>query len=81
MLFAHGAMHISQLLEKRGGIEVEGTAIEGRTLLPASCVCCCSLNVQQPIMLIHAPENCDIEMSSTQGTSAGSIVFTRGRVV
>lgn len=79
-LFASAAVHTSQLLKSRGGIRVKGAAVEGRNLLPALCMCCCGLDVQQHIMLIRARKDCGIMMSDKQGTSEGTGGLTPGIV-
>lgn len=53
-LVARGALHAFQLLEKREGIQVECAAAGGCILLSVSCLCCCSFDVQQYVMLIYA---------------------------
>lgn len=81
MFFTRGAMHISQLSKKRGGIRIEDKAIEGCILLPASCLCCCGLDVNQSIMLTHAQKDCVIKMSKTEDISGGIEFLSRGLVI
>lgn len=81
MSFARGAVHNFQLLEKCGGIRVEGIAIEGFGPALTSCGCCCSLEVQQHVMVARRQEECVVKMSSVQGTSGGTGVLPRGLVV
>lgn len=81
MLFARGAVRASYISEKRDGIQVECTATESRILLPASCMYCCSLDLQQHIMLICAREDCAIRTNSTQGTIGVTGVLIGGLVL
>lgn len=81
MLCARAAVHTSQSLEMPGGLRVESAAIQGCTLLPASCVRCCGLDLQHRVMLIRTQEDCNIKMNSAQGASGGTGVPTLGLVV
>lgn len=75
MLFTGSAVHASQLLEKQRGILVDETASKGRILLLDLVVGCYGLSVQQHIIVIQAPEDCIIKISSAQVTFDGSGLF------
>lgn len=81
MLFARGAVCVSQILERREGTGVKRTALEGCILLPAQFVCCCDFDEQHHIMIIRLGVECVIKMSYAQGISGGTVVLSRGLVV
>lgn len=64
--FSQAVVCIFELLEKRGGMKEDCTAIEDGLLLSVTFLGCRYLNVQQHIMRLLAREDCLIEMSSAQ---------------
>lgn len=78
MLLKRGFVQTRGILGERGGIRVEGTATEGSVLLLDSRVCCCSLSIQQYIMLNRNQDDRFIKKSIARGISGNNGGVTCG---
>lgn len=65
-------MQAVEVLQKRGGMSIEGASTKGRIWLSDADVCGGSFDVKQYIVLLAAREGYVLEMSNIQGNSCVS---------